>query len=570
LFEVDEVDRGEAEAHWQVLVETGRAQARQTPLDVDTIPATMQLLDRLSAAYMCRALRDLGAYTHPNESHSLRGLLDEFHILPRYEKSVGQWLKVLDEDGLLKRQEEDVFVSPLPLPDCALDALAGEWSQVRKRMNFGPEVLRLLDYLKQSGENLADLLRGALDPLALFFPGGSWETAESLYQLNPASHYYNAIASLLLDTVARHRQAGQALRILELGAGTGGTTAALLPVLPPDETHYTYTDLSAFFIGQAQEKFRAYPFVHYRLLDIDQDPQRQGYEAHSFDVVVAANVLHDAHNLPQTLRGVLSLLAPHGLLLLVEGTRFARWEMVTIGLIEGLSAFEDERLQRNQPLLPPAEWQRVLLSSGFEKFVAFPEPGLPADLLGQHVMVAQAPPIVRRFKEQALKDFMKAKLPEYMVPAAFIVLDALPLTPNGKVDRKALPLPDQKAVHPPSTAEYVAPRTEVERALAALWQELLLVEKVGMRDNFFDLGGDSLLIVRLQSKVREAFGKELSIAEMFKYPTIGALAEYLSQVPGEPLPSQVQESRERAEARREAILQRQQGRGIPPEQARST
>src|SRR3712207_7925149 len=90
-----------------------------------------------------------------------------------------------------------------------------------------------------------------------------------------------------------------------------------------------------------------------------------------------------------------------------------------------------------------------------------------------------------------LRRFLKEKLPEYMVPAAFVALEALPLTPNGKLDRRALPAPE------PARAQYVAPRTEVEEALAGIWAELLRVERVGAHDHFFALGGHSLLATRL-------------------------------------------------------------------------
>ncbi len=126
-----------------------------------------------------------------------------------------------------------------------------------------------------------------------------------------------------------------------------------------------------------------------------------------------------------------------------------------------------------------------------------------------------------------LRGFLMESLPEYMVPTAFVFLDAFPLTPNGKVDRKALPSPD--GVHPKLGSEYVAPQSEIERTITSIWQEVLKVERVGIDDNFFDLGGHSLLLVRIQGKLSEAFNRDISIIELFKYPTVNTLAQYVAQ-----------------------------------------
>ena len=125
-----------------------------------------------------------------------------------------------------------------------------------------------------------------------------------------------------------------------------------------------------------------------------------------------------------------------------------------------------------------------------------------------------------------LRRFLRDKLPDYMVPTAFVFLDVLPVTPNGKVDRNALPAPEGH--RPDLEAVYVAPQTELERTIAAVWQEVLHVEKVGLRDNFFDLGGHSLLLVRMNSKLQAVLNKEIPIVDMFKYPTVSALTKYLS------------------------------------------
>lgn len=126
-----------------------------------------------------------------------------------------------------------------------------------------------------------------------------------------------------------------------------------------------------------------------------------------------------------------------------------------------------------------------------------------------------------------LHHMVKEKLPSYMVPSAFIMLESLPLLPNGKVDLQALPAPEQ--ARPKLEAAYQGPRTEIEQTIANIWQEVLHLESICIDDNFFDLGGDSLLLVRVYSKLKQIFQREFSLVEMFQYPTVGYLAEYLIQ-----------------------------------------
>ncbi|NMO18674.1 non-ribosomal peptide synthase/polyketide synthase, partial [Pyxidicoccus fallax] len=125
-----------------------------------------------------------------------------------------------------------------------------------------------------------------------------------------------------------------------------------------------------------------------------------------------------------------------------------------------------------------------------------------------------------------LRAHLKQRLPEYMVPSAYVVLDVLPLTPNGKVDRKALPMPDAPVS---SSEQFEAPRTEMEKKLAAIFSELLHAERVGLHDDFFELGGHSLLATQLVSRVRETFRVELPLRDVFEAPTVEKLAERLEK-----------------------------------------
>ncbi|HYH80916.1 MAG TPA: amino acid adenylation domain-containing protein, partial [Longimicrobium sp.] len=145
------------------------------------------------------------------------------------------------------------------------------------------------------------------------------------------------------------------------------------------------------------------------------------------------------------------------------------------------------------------------------------------DVPGEKRLVAY---VVGEARAEALRDRLRRSLPEYMVPSAFVFLDALPLTPSGKLDRKALPAPELASAED----RYVAPRTPVEEVLAGIWAEVLRLERVGVHDSFFELGGHSLLAARVVSRIRELFGVEVPLRALFEGPTVAELAGRVEEV----------------------------------------
>lgn len=213
------------------------------------------------------------------------------------------------------------------------------------------------------GRHLAAVLRGDTDPLELLFSETD-AIAARFYDGTPLSHFRNGAARRLLRETVAHWPADRPLRVLEVGAGTGGTTAELLPELDPQRTHYTYTDVSPAFFTQAKARFADHDFLHYRRLDLDADPAEQGFTPGTFDLVIAANVLHATANLPRTLRRVADLLADGGQLLALECHSNEVLAPI-FGLLDSFWLATDTDLRPRGPLLARENWSPLLETCGF-------------------------------------------------------------------------------------------------------------------------------------------------------------------------------------------------------------
>lgn len=359
---------------WRDLVAAGAAAAERLAVAPGLVgdAADEPRHDREAVGFVAAAFRRMGALLEAAEEVTVAGLLRERGLLPRYRKVLRRWLDMLAEEGILARRGE-VYrtVRPLsqPLP---VDA---EIDDPRR------------DYY---GEKLLAVLTGDAHPLEFYLAGGSSKNIEASYRELPIFLYCNGIAAALLAAQVGALPPGRRFRLLEVGAGTGGSTASLLPLLPPERSIYVFTDVSKFFTDLGAQKFGAFPFVRYRELDVERDPVAQGLPAGCCDWLIAAHVLHATRNVHETLVHARRLLAPGGVLLLLEETRFQRKYHFSMGFLPGFDHFEDYGLRPSHPLLSAAQWSAALRAAGFTDATAFTSAGSAAEVMGVDVLIARA------------------------------------------------------------------------------------------------------------------------------------------------------------------------------------
>lgn len=348
-------------------------------------------LDALCAAYIVQAWQQLGWAGQPGEVISTETLATQLGVIPAHHRLLGRMAEILSEESILSKSDSGWQV----IQKAALTDTESLLARLIAQYPFHEAELRLTG---RCGVHLAQVLAGTQDPLQLLFPAGSLEATERLYQDSPFAQVYNTLIQQTLLAILEQLPPGRTIRLLEIGAGTGATTSYILPKLPANRTEYLFTDLSPLFTGRAAEKFKDYPFVQYQLLNIEQDPAEQGLADRQFDLILAANVLHATSDLRQTLSHVKQLLAPHGLLILLEGAKPQRWVDLTFGLTEGWWKFTDTETRQNYPLLSPVQWSDLLHQIGFEGASSI---HTAQDLPEQAIILAQAPQTVTLPEQRA-------------------------------------------------------------------------------------------------------------------------------------------------------------------------
>jgi acyl transferase domain-containing protein/NADPH:quinone reductase-like Zn-dependent oxidoreductase/SAM-dependent methyltransferase/acyl carrier protein len=219
---------------------------------------------------------------------------------------------------------------------------------------------------------LGPILRGEKDAVQVMFAGTSAELLDNFYGEGLyTSHWLAAIAATVQE-VARHLPEGRGLRILEVGAGTGGLTSHVLPLIEHDLHSYIFSDVSAAFFSGAMQKLAKFPGVEYKILDLEKPGTEQGFEAGSFDFIIGTNVLHAVSDLRSMLRHLHQLLAPGGNLVFMDVAIPQLWTETVFGLMAGWWRFTDRDLRPFHPLLGRSQWEIVLREAGFGETASLP------------------------------------------------------------------------------------------------------------------------------------------------------------------------------------------------------
>lgn len=507
-------------------------------VDAGRLTAFIDALDEVALQVMGRVLAGTGLLG-AGAAHTVDEVCTALRSTPRHRHIVRRWLRALTSNGRLKHDEESGTYGGLrPVDAPALDASWRLAAELESEVGWSTE---LLGVMRTCADRLHELVAGDIDVRELLFPGAGTDAADAAYRDNLAIRHLNRAVVAAVSQIAAAHTGEERLRVLEVGGGVGGTTGELVPALARYGVDYLFTDSSGFFLNEARERFADHPWVRHRRFDIDRDPREQGLLPNSFDVVVCANTLHSVSDAEAAVARLRELLTPGGRLVFVENTRDEHYPlMVSMEFLEVAGReWTDARAHNGQSFLTGPQWLELLERHGATDVVSLPEDGDPLALTGQEAILAVMKDDRVRTWEGELVRGAATRLPEYMIPSVWQVVDALPRTANGKTDRALLRswLPRENA-RPEPTADD-RPMDELETSVSVLWADLLGLDEVGLKDDFFDLGGDSLLVARMVGRLRERIPQaadlewEVVLRHMLRLPTVAGLAGFLRGLTGE-------------------------------------
>jgi acyl transferase domain-containing protein/acyl carrier protein/SAM-dependent methyltransferase len=656
-----------------------------------------EAVDALCGSYVYRYFAQNIDAT-PGARYTREELKRKLRILPKFDKFYAYLLHVLIEDGVVTAENDTISFRRQPEAIPQPEQLKAE---LDRRYPGATDSFWALEHCAR---HYGAALSGDVEAVSVLYPNGS---SEMLLEVTESQSRYSNVAvyrTLIGSLIRRAQRAdGPPLRILEIGAGDGKLTWELVDELKDCNITYHFTDIGKSFVLNAEKHAaqRGLDFMRFGVLDVAKDPVAQGFDKYAFDIILALDVVHATERIADTMQQLGRLLAPDGLMCILEPTKTQRWVSLIWGLAEGWWYFSDSEIRALSPLLTPERWEWVLAEGGFASVDVLPQrPELRADADHSLILVQQPTTIdtadyqqwiaarIQRERQQiqrriaqvqalealgsevllldtnpsdpsqmqaavtrtiehfgalhgvihaaepdaaslptihdpvtawqahldqqvaslrALDDALNGRSPELALltaplasfdgsdaagrtlglwlnayaqrsqnsgtrwtavnwdrwqtqgdgwisageggaalgrlltlDAAQIIVSPRPLAALAddwsslaaiqaarQASREAA-----AALHPrPAlTTEYVAPSSEIEQQIAALWAEVLGIAQVGIHDNFFDLGGDSLMATQLSSRLRDSMQIDLPVRKFFEAPTVAGLAQAIAEI----------------------------------------
>jgi acyl transferase domain-containing protein/acyl-CoA synthetase (AMP-forming)/AMP-acid ligase II/acyl carrier protein/SAM-dependent methyltransferase len=453
-------------------------------------------IDRLCTLFTVKALAALGFNPLLHGHFAAEQLMEQLQIAARHQKLFVRLLNMLVEDGVLISDGTAYRLATIPSftgVDVAAAALGEKY----------PGLIHEIKLVRRCGDQLAAVLSDQADPLSLLFPGGNAAASSAMYEQSAFAQIYNRLAARVVSELA---VPGEPLAVLEVGAGTGGTTSYILEALADRQIEYTFSDISRGFLLAAQQKYAGHGGICYKTLDLQRDLTDQGEQPATYDVIVAANVIHVTSDIAATVTRLRQLLVPGGALVIVELVRPQRWLDITFGLTRGWWNFTDFELRPDYPLLDVKSWQALLQETGFAEIAVVGSLATDNPLpIEQTVIVAKTS------------------------------VTATPVTRHTEEPLPALSAQPQLAFEDASEAETDAQRNWVRGLLAGYIRRVLELDGATIPPNrsFHDLGLDSLLAVEIAGALHRDLEVQLSPTLFFEYPSVAELGNYICTVHAE-------------------------------------
>ena len=493
--------------------------------------------DKAALADMLALFVNLGLFDDAGKKHSRKEIHNTTNEQAEFNRIVDRMLRALVEAEILNCTANMYGLTEKASEYKDRDTIWDDFMAIGNEINYGEA---LMQYQRESGRKILEQIRGDITGLSLFFPEGNTDVAVAAYRENMINQRLNYVAADLINNCCK-----TGASILEIGAGVGGTTTTVLENLNCSNVSYCFTDVSQFFINKAKTIYADYGFLDYNLLDINKDYDVQGFKDNEYDIILCANVLHNSQNIEVNLSKIKKMLKPDGYLIIMEATKESYLLTTSLELKGGLDGFTDHRSSGIDVFTSGEKWIELIEKAGYNCYFILPENDDLLSECGQSVLFCQnkAAAFSKKMNVEAIEKYMAARLPVYMIPDQIEIIDKIPLTGNGKIDRKALNGICEERLASGKKGVVKEQFSGVEQQISDIWKSVLNVTEISKKDNFYYVGGDSLLITQVVSKMRESIeGLENTswdelMQDALNNPTIEGIADVIQTKTAEKTPA---------------------------------
>lgn len=328
--------------------------------------------------------KEQGVEICEGKEYSIQQLQDNLKVKSEYQKMIRFFIAILDDEGYLKKNRSHfVFTAQvnswLP-PDQILKKIAGIY----------PKFHPFFSFVSHCAKHYSQVFSGQVPGVQILFPSGDSTLLQKIYQATPQIGHEQLYLNLAHEVLLKLSEDKPKPRVIEVGAGQGILTDALMPIINSAVSKYYFTDVGSAFVQQGQHKYRhaSSGVMEFAAFDVTLPPEKQGFNRNSFDFLVGFNVLHATQDVGQSLINASTLLKDDGCMILVENTKQQIWIDMIYGLTEGWWAFDDG-IREISPLLTRDQWKNLLTKCAFKEFTVLPEKREDLDSIDTSLIVIQ-------------------------------------------------------------------------------------------------------------------------------------------------------------------------------------
>lgn len=467
-------------------------------------------MDELLIKLLWGQLQSRGLFTERNST--LVDLKTQYGLLDLY----GQWLEestvILTKNNYLHFDGVEYSVIDTTWSD--IDSIWREWDLNKGKWLKDSDMKARVVLVEAMLRALPEILTGKVLATDIMFPNSSMELVQGIYKHNLIADYFNGVLADTLVAYIKERlqqEPSAKIKILEVGAGTGGTSEMVFQKLRPYKDHiqeYCYTDISKAFLMHAEKEYGPEcPYLTYKIFNLKVPVTEQGINEGSYDIVIATNVLHATKNIRQTIRNTKAVLQKNGIILLNEISDNSLFNHLTFGLLEGWWLYEDAALRiPGCPGLYPETWQSVLESEGF-KSVFFPVE--ESHTLGQQIIVAESDGVIWQRSKRILTERNNTPQPSF--------------AQDKQIKSQKTNLIRGGAVTDQMVKDHV--RTNIRENIS----KALKMEEERIQDDrsFSEYGVDSIIAVNLVNLINKQFNITLKTTVLFDYNNVNQLVNHI-------------------------------------------